>query len=296
MEKAQSGFTLIETVVAAGLFGIAALGVGSLLGTMRTTENLAYDKIAKTEFLSAMSVYLHSNLGCDDLKALSVASPFVPETVFPLQLSNWKFQGISVMQSGVEFKEFKVETLEASMPSMTTLPTVTMTYSDGSEKQLKKTLITIKAKLVQNEKPTVSEFNIPVMINSLNNQLEFCGDRRSLAETCTAVGGKFQPTPPKCILKDNCTYYGSFTLFDCMPKFANNACYSNSNALGGIEVSPDLYDTINDHTGIQGCPLGTTPLATGADVWVYTRSCGKKCEVDINNIRSYHTCVKCPAP
>lgn len=289
--KSQTGMTLAEMAVAGAVAGIAALGAASLMGTMGGSTRDAEVVIAKTQFSSALGNYLYSGLGCEDLKVASeLGNNGYDEKVSAIVLEKWKYEGVSKFQGGVPIGPnkknplFTIQGLEASIqkqcPGTKCLDEVTL-----NGKVLLKTTLKVYATLQIEGRDTVQEYAIPVLADQSNNHsIEFCGDEKTMAETCAALKGTWDPTNSFCKFNETCTAHGAYQTLRCSPMFASGVC-------------PDLSrgtSQPNPVTGNQGCPIGTTAISTGADNWNVTKKCGKKCTTEINHTLGYFTCLKCP--
>lgn len=269
--------SMVELSVALGLVGIAALGVATIISGMGGSSKEAEAMTAKTELASSLGVYLYSRVGCEDLKGETYSGSDAS-----IELSKWNYEGITSYKDNTKMKHFEMEKLKAHLVLTPDLPVVTMTYADGSTKDLKKTLLKVTASLKMRGRDYAHAFNVPVLVNS-ENQVEFCGDEKTIAETCTSLRGTFDPATGLCVLKETCMAYGSYTVLSCYPEFTGVAC---DNSRGVSQVNP--------LTGTLGCPGGSTATATGADNWNIQRDCGKKCTADINHTIGYFSCLKCP--
>lgn len=280
--KTQAGLSLVEMTIVLGLVGIAGLGVATIMGGAADTVKSAEARVAKVEFASALGIYLSSRLGCQDLKSASLLSgDTYSSTDSDMKLTGWNYQGITSMESNTKMRYFSLEKLMGRVDLSPGLPVIEMTYSDGSTKNLMKTMLTVTAMLKMGNNNYKHEFHIPVMMDSAN-KVELCGDERTLAETCTALNGTFIPSTSQCTFDQTCAIQGSYTTLSCFPRFT-----------GGCDTSRGTPQT-NPVTNTFGCPLGSSAVATGADTWTIQRDCGKKCTADINNTLGYYTCLKCP--
>lgn len=276
--KGQLGMSLTEMMIVMGLVGIAALGMSSMMGGVSDTVKDATVRSAKIEFASAMGVYLHSRLGCQDLKAgnLSFSAGKIG-----IQLKNWKYEGVEVIGTGTKMPKFNIESLMGHIDLSPNLAKIKMTYPNGSTKDLQKSMLIVSAVLKSKNFIYKHEYNVPVLLD-LANKIEFCGDDQTIAETCTSLKGKFDPVTKECRFEQSCAIQGSFTTLSCNPKFA----FGCDTSRGQMQVNPV--------TGNTGCPVGSTAVATGADTWTTQYNCGKKCTADINHTLGYYTCLKCP--
>ena len=191
--KGQLGMTITEMVIATAIGGAAAMGAASLLGGIGGSSRDAELVIEKTQFASSLGVYLNSSFGCTELKSAVVSGANFTEDDQDIKLDQWKYRGVPVWKNDTRFSDkFKddlyLKKLTAKIVNIGTPPTVTMTYMNDAvppvevTEQLKKTLLKIRAVLVMNSREYPHEFNIPVLMTATND-LRFCGDNRTMAET-----------------------------------------------------------------------------------------------------------------
>lgn len=271
---------MTEMLVGAGLVGGLALGAASLTDSMGGSSKAAETLAARSQFASDLGVYLYSTKGCEDLKV----NPTSSKEAKDFKITNWTNNGHTGFAKGTKLQYFEIGSLTSQLSPTEGLPTIEVTFADGTKKSYKKTLLTVIAGLKIKTQNFRHVYNIPVLVDS-SEKVDFCGDDRTLAETCTALEGVVNPTTGKCDLKDSCEFGGSFVTLTCSPVFVGVGCDSSR------MPSPD--QVINPVTGIQGCAPNFRAVATGADTWSTSRSCGKKCSADINHTQAYYSCLKC---
>lgn len=294
--KNQLGMSMMEITVAAGVMGAAALGAGALMGKMGGSSREAEAIIEKTQFSSALNVYLNSGLGCTELKSASMDSTKgYKSTPVEMKISLWKFDGFKEFKTGTELRYNDIKKMTATLQTPPVVTQVKMRMPDGSYKLLTKSILrvdvilspvvkVIPGKAPPEEKRYQHTYDLPVLVNSAN-QVEVCGGDRDLAETCTALQGTVKTTETGykvCSLDNNCQSYGSYSTLNCYPILSGYSCDTSR---GTSQVNPV--------TGNLGCPLGTSAVSTGADTWTVQVECGKKCTADVNNTIGFYTCLKC---
>ena len=283
--------SMAEMMVAGGVAGAAALGAASLMGGMGGSSRDAEMVVEKTQFASSLGVYLNTKFGCKDIQS-AVPGTFTTDEQ-EMSLREWKYRAISPWEKDKIFSDkFKddlvLKSLTGKYTTLTGVPTVSMSYvPDGSTtevtEQLKKTMLKVRAVVVMNKREYPHEFNIPVLITSAN-QIRFCGDDKTIAETCGALGGKYDTSTGECKLKETCQIQGSWVELRCSPLVAT---FPNCDQSRGV-------NSMNPVTGIQMCPAPSVQVTTGGENWTIQTSCGKKCTVDVNNSLRYVTCMHCP--
>ncbi len=149
-------------------------------------------------------------------------------------------------------------------------------------------MLKIRAVIVMSAREYPHEFSIPVLLSAAND-IRFCGDSRTMAETCGSLGGKFETATGECKLKETCQVQGTFIELTCAPEVAPS--------IGGASPFCDQSrgdDVVNPVTTRLECPAPSRPIATGGENWTVSKECGKKCTVDVNNSLGYYTCMYCP--
>jgi hypothetical protein len=276
----ESGLSMLEMLVGAALVGGLALGAASLTDTMGGGKKSAETLAARSQFASDLGVYLYSTKGCQEIKV----NPTSTEESKEFVISNWSHHGETRFSSGRQLKYFTIEKLTSRIAPTDKLPSIRVTFADGTQKFYKKTLLTITATLKVKPQEFRHLYNIPVLVDS-ENKIDFCGDDRTLTEACSALDGVINPTTGKCDLKDTCEFGGSFVTLNCAPNFVGVGCDTSR--------LPSADQLVNPVTGIQGCGPQFRAVATGADTWSTQRNCGKKCTADINHTQAYYSCLKC---
>lgn len=295
--KSQAGMTIAEMVVAGGIAGMAAMGAASLLGGMGGSNRDAELIIEKTQFASSLGVYLNSNFGCTELKSATISGANFSTTEQDIKLDKWKYRGVPLWKNATPFSEkfekvLLLKTITGKLETVGTPATVTMSYLDSSgvevTEQLTKSILKVRAVIEMNSRDYPHEFNIPVLLSPAND-IRFCGDSRTMAETCGSLGGKFNTATGECKLKETCQVQGTFIELTCAPEVAPST--------GGLSPYCDKSrgdDVVNPVTTRLECPAPSKPIATGGENWTISKNCGKKCTVDVNNSLGYYTCMYCP--
>jgi hypothetical protein len=265
----------LEMTIAGGLAVVAAVGLGSMMSGMDGNNKEAEIKIAKTEFASNLGVFLYSSFGCGDLKANSYSGEYQK-----FEVTNWRYDGISPIASATKFKLFLLDEFKAKLELRENLPLVRLPVGN-TVLDLKKTLLTVTAIIDIRGIKYQHDYNIPVLIDD-NNEIQQCGDERSIAQTCTAMNGNFNVTTGQCEVQQSCSAHGSYVTLSCYPVFQGVACDTSR----GV---PQVNPVTNSYT----CPTGAVATQTGADNWTVTRDCGKKCTAEIGHSLAYFTCLRC---
>ncbi len=297
------GMTTMEMVVAGGLVGAASLGVASLLKSMGGSSRDAEIVVERTQFASAMGVFLNSANGCMGFRQGVV----IADAEQPYQTNDWtgldgklkefKVDGFKNFRSLMDMRYNNIKSLTSQKSDVLGVSAVTL-KEGGALKTLKKAVV--KIKLVMTEKSTERdpvkkrqfednfpesrfEYNIPVLVNTANDQIETCGDTSTLAEACYTLKGTFNNDDGKCELPVSCESYGSYAYVDCNPKY------------GGVSCADYSHGTpfTNPVTGAYSCPAGSSALSTGGEAWFRMVSCGKKCEARVNFSIGFYSCLKC---
>ncbi len=286
--------TIMEMMVGLTIAGIGALGFASLMGSIGGTGNDAELIVEKTQFASSLGVYLNSSFGCNDLKSAPMTASFTGAEQ-EIKLDRWKYLGVGTWKSETQFSEklkdkVYLKKLTAILqttpiPPATALPTVNLTYLNAANatvtENLNKTLLKVRAVIEMKKREYIHEFLIPVLMTS-SNDLRFCGDNQTLAATCAALSGQYNPVTGECKLKETCQTMGSYIDLTCTPRVN-----------GGCDISRGI-GTVNPLTSGNSCPFPSQPVSTGADSWDDSPYCGKKCDDKRNNSLGYYSCLYCP--
>lgn len=305
--KGDQGISLVEMVIGLALVGAAGAGMSSLLKGMGGSEGKAKEVIERSEFASALGVFLNSANGCGALKA----GPAIPDTESNYMIQDWVFDGKPRSWNFDGFKNFKTDfplrynyiksltAVRVDVPGALPLKVL----EGGVEKTLKKSLLKFKLVLtdmpptrILAEMPAKSdklpqsryEYNLPVLVDNGTNKIEICSDNTTLAEACFTLNGLFDNDTGKCELPQTCEFFGTYQKATCSPK-GYQTCSSSGK-------SSHFSDVINPVTNGVSCPLGSIALSTGGDEWHTTVDCGKKCKMRVNHGRGYYSCLKCPDP
>ncbi len=298
------GMNMMEMVVAGSLAGAAAMGVASLMKSMGGSTREAEIVIERTEFGSALGVFLNSANGCYAFKQGAV----IPDTEGPYVTPDWenppgtvkqfKFDGFKNFATNMDLRYNNIKYLVASKIDVPGVNPLTLNL-EGTVKTLKKAVVKVRLGVTdksRNRNPALKraeedsfpetrfEYNVPVLVNTADNRIEICGDNSTLAEACFVLKGTFSTDTGKCDLPVQCESFGSFAKIDCAPKlkYDRNCSYN----AGRIPV-------LNPVTNAYSCPAGTTVVSTGGDTWYRDIDCGKKCTARINYSLGYYSCLKC---
>jgi hypothetical protein len=295
--KTQLGMTLAEMVVGGALAGAAALGAASLMGNMSGSTKEAEVVIERTQFASAMGVYLNSGLGCDEFKSASAAGA-IKEIPTPFKITNWRFGGQKSFEANpvtnifTETKFFKIAKLNAYIIKPTN-PRVIKLKDGTGVTTLYKAIMRVEASIAMRDQDKVEgknkvkrwndydqAYDMEVLLDSAN-VVKHCQDDSSIADTCSSLNGVYDESTGECEMDESCFTYGSYITLNCYPVI-DGSCDTSR---GTSQVNPV--------TGQLSCPAGTTSMTTGLDTWTKQVNCGKKCTADVNNTIGFYTCVQC---
>ncbi len=276
--------------LAMGLAGGAAIGAASLMGQLGSNTKGAEITIDRTQFASALGVYLNSSYGCDELKIAGASG--LTETPSPFKISKWKFNGIGTFETGTDVKSFKIKDLSTNLmkPSTPTLPIKIV--KNGVLYQLTKAIVRVNATLSMRERngeiissdkrwqDYTQAYDMAVLVTDTNT-IQFCNGSTTISDTCSALSGQFDVDTEQCSLDKSCYTFGSYITLNCNP-LVDGTCDTSRGT-----------DQVNTVTGTTSCPPGTSAIPTGIDTWTKNIDCGKKCQVDQNNSIGYYSCVQC---
>jgi hypothetical protein len=291
----QLGMSMVEMVIAGGLAGAAAMGVASMMKSMGGSAKDAETVVERTEFASALGVFLNSAKGCKAFQTTSFTSAPSQYTT----PATWKFDGFNLFTNDKDLRYNHIKSLTAQITDVPGVKPITLKVDDTTTQTLKKSVIKFNLSVVEKSKnhdlvqkaaeeakfPEMRwEYNVPVLANTANGAVTICGDNSTMAEACMALQGLYNESTGKCELPETCESFGSFSKLNCAPKFSGVSCNDTSH---GTPVN-------NPVTGSQTCPVGVTAISTGGDTWYKTIDCGKKCTARVNFSLGFYTCLKCP--
>ncbi len=278
---------MAEAAVAGGMLGMMALGVASLAGNMGDASKKAEGLVARTEFTSSLTTYLSSNLGCEDLKATSAAASLT-ESPRPISFTKWNYGGFSNIVAGTDknnrklttFKYFYLEELNAYLKPETDRQLISAATPLGGVEILEKATLTVRVTIVIDERPYKHIYNLPVLVTQGTHELRFCSDEKTIAESCAAMRGVYDPVNKECDMADGCLLKGTYNELSC----SEPPC------------DPRIADAnkVNEFTKGQSCPKGSVSFRTHTSSWTQKRNCGKKCTKDVVNSMSWYNCMACP--
>jgi type II secretory pathway pseudopilin PulG len=284
--NSRAGMSLVEMTLVAALVGLGALGVVSLSGNLQKSSKRSEGVVAKTLFTSSLSTYLYSPLGCDDLKVSNGGGAIFSDTPQDIILTKWNYLGVPNIRGGFDgnnnkytnFSHFDLDSLKASYsPVMPGSGKVTSLLADGSKMELDKSMLNIQAVLKVGNRSYTHVYNIPVLTSS--GELKFCSDEMTVAETCAAMKGIYNPTTKECALSEGCLMRDTYITLSCDTPPCDTRLGLAKN---------------NKYTASQSCPADSTAVKTHGTNWTSTISCGKKCTSTINNQMEWFSCMSCP--
>ncbi len=288
----QLGMSMTEGAIAIGLVGMGALAAASLSGNLSKFSSRSEGIVARGQFASALGSYLYTAAGCSELKG----KPNYSTTASPLEINQWNYMGISKFEGGyngdgskkTKTKYFDIHALEAYYEPITGAPQVRAQLG-GTEVDLSKTVLKIRAGLKIGNKTYDYYYNIPVLVNS-SGGIGFCSDEKTVAETCASIQGAYDPTEPdpaeRCKIAEGCRVKGSFARYRCSASLA--AC---DNTRFG-----DVSSTVNKYTAGQSCPVNSVETLTHSTSWTSRSKVSKKDTDTVVNEMWWYTCLECPAP
>ena len=280
---------MTEMTITMALIGLGALGAASLSGNMATGSKKIQGLVAVNNFASSLNAYLYSSMGCEDLKAVGALTSTPQE----IALTLWNYQGITRFEGGYDGAgKPKTTTRNFTIDSLTgfyDMEAVPATIKDTTGHDLKKGVLKLKARLKVGNKPYDYVYNVPVLVDSTNSQVSYCSDEKSVAETCAAAQGLYNPTTKQCDLGSTCRVKDTWNRLTC------NAIDHTDKT--GFSCSPIFgASKVNRYTSTYTCPLGSVEMESQTTSWVSQRDCGKKCTQSINNTMVWKVCLECPTP
>jgi hypothetical protein len=281
--------SLAEGAIVMGMAGMAALGAASLSGNLNDATKRAEGLVARSQFTASLSNYLSNAVSCDDLKdAKPSGYSATPESI---TFTKWKFNDFSEITGGTvgkkkitPFKSFTLEELTGYIIKDSASPKIPTVSPAGVKEDLSKGTLTIQLDIGISDRSYKHIYNIPVLATD-SGVIRYCGDDRSVAESCATMKGVFNPNGDPdngyCDLADGCRLSGSYSRLTC----SGGPC---STAMGTSLPNPFT----NDYT----CPTGSTEVTTQSTNWSNKVDCGKKCTANVTNNMVWVSCMSCPTP
>lgn len=283
----------MESLLTLGLLGIAITGVMSLTGSTNKSVKVSEGQVARNHFTASLNSYLNSSIGCDDLKVARVDGGAFSTTPSAMSLTMWNYQGFTTIRGGTNalgerftpFTHIDLAALDATLEPITAASKVTAGTTAGTQEELFKTKLNIRAEIVIGGAPRARIFNLPVLVDS-TGVIKFCGDEKIIAESCAAIKGKYDPVTKKCTPNESCILKDTYSILTCTIPAPLPATYGCSPLLG-IQKN-------NSFTGGQSCPTGSVSVETDVSDWDWKVSCGKKCTSIVVNRMRWFSCMACP--
>lgn len=285
--KSQAGMSLVEMTLVAGLMATAGLGLLSLADNLGNSSRRAEAIVARTQFISGLNAYLSSHMGCEDIKDSRLGGGALSASSSDIKLTKWNYLGLTTIRGGVDpsgrkftpFKYFTLEKLEGYVVPIADAPSVNARkMPENVPEVLVRSMMNIGAIIKMDNRVWKHLFNVPVLVDS-SGGIQFCGDEKTLVESCSAIKGIYNPAAKECELDDACQFRDTYTTLTC----SQAPCDLK---LGGVKL--------NKYTGQQSCPPGSNAVPTHATTWTSKVSCGKKCTTDVSNNMAWFTCMACP--
>lgn len=284
--RSQSGFSLVETMLTAGLLGIAITGVYTLSQKIQNSSQKSQGLLARTHFASAMSTYLVSTQGCTDLKTARMAGAAFTTTPSDIALTTWQYMGNTNIRGGkdasgkyfTKFPNLAIEHLRAFIQPVSTESKIKSKDTAGTVVELARSNLTVQARLRVQNFVYDHIFNVPVLVGAsgaIQNVIMHCSDERTVAESCATMKGVYNPTTNSCDLESGCLLRDTYQVLTG----------------GDLRLGPSK---VNKFTGGYTCPSGSTAVRTHSASWTSKVSCGKKCTSNQYNNKEWFSCMECP--
>ena len=297
------GISLLELILAMGIFTIVILTSSTLVYQLMGAQNLITTRDQMSEFITVLSRHFQNPSLC---KATMAATPIIDTTMTPFTVANFTNYQSDYYNPpdvpppvGPTFMITKGARLNSLEIGQKPGAVFTFMYSKKNPPgpDLKFYRTTLQVKLVpelantpvQTDPPATPlparYFEFPVLTNNnvLPTAVVECGGTLSMDEVCIAAGGS--PAGSTCDLSGaggkKCRQMGGYTV------------YSQSDYnYPSMATSP----LINPMTGDASCPVGSIPSMTGGRDWSENYSCGKKCTATVRYNEIYYSCLICDSP
>lgn len=284
----KNGFSLMEIIVFIGVLSISMVLVTVGYSIVDKSKISITEKIATTEFISALSKHLTSQAGC----VASLVSQTLPTPVStPLTLNNYKGYAApttGILTSGTALStHLKIQNLSIQKKAVPPH----QIKSNGITYERIVAQIKIVLNIDSDNTPFERFIELPVLtkITPATGTIDSCENTvsASTSESCVALGGTFTP-PNTCTPSSVCRFMG--IAYGCWPY---TACTGVSYPSAVPFSMASLAATVTPPVTV--CSKGGTPTSTGQSNYTFVAApCGKYGCTTYSNTAYLYVCLECP--
>lgn len=291
----QKGFSLVEILVSVALISVIAFGSFSLMKMEVKTEKSQEKNTDTRIFISGLSRYFNSGMGCQELVGVTLDNAFGNFVINNYDGFGTKDGGVGVSEpitAGFNVLENYSQVASVQFRRKPGTPSIDK-FVEGVAKKEQTIQISIQireadrgAKLVAAGDGSLKRyfFEFPVITDTAD-VLESCSVGMTPEEICDSLRLAYDPNDGICraVGGSSCVFRGSYIDVSCAP-----GGYACAPSFGGGTVVD------NPFTGGQSCPANSSRVKTGNYSSSRNVSCGKKCTVTVTTTEEYYSCLDCP--
>lgn len=284
----KKGFSLTELMFAIGILSVVLFSTALIVSNINKSQVLISEKLLATEFVSALSKHLNTQVGC----AASLVNLNVPTTTpTAVTINNYLGYGASApmtLSAGVELSN-KIRINSLTMKDKGIAPYDTTINGVGYRRSMAQLKIDLSVTVDDSSVPVERFIEIPVLTRTSpsSGTIDVCGLEASTAEICTAMGGVFSP-PGVCTPSSACRFMG--VVYGCWP-------YSDCS---GAAYPSALRFTLASEAQIVSppasiCAKGGVPTSTGQTTYTFINAPYNKYGVGTtySNQAYFYICLLC---
>ena len=283
----ESGFTLVEILIALGVMGISMVAVGVVYSLINKSKINISEKVAATEFTSSLSKHLSSRLGC---MASMVGQAMPGAVATPMTINNYTGYGApgsGVISSGTKLSN-NLQLTSMTIKDKGVPPTDTLINTVTYRRIIAQIKLVLNVKVENNNFPIEKYIEFPVLtkVSPASGTVDVCGLDASTSEICTAIGGTFSP-PNICTPSSVCRFMGMAY-----------GCWKYTSCPGVSYPSAQRFTLTSQAASTTPppsvCSKGGVPTSTGQNNYTYVGPpCGKSGCTTYSNIAYFYICLQC---
>ncbi|MCB0377398.1 MAG: type II secretion system protein [Bdellovibrionales bacterium] len=299
--KSTRGMSLVEIIVAVGIFGIVSVVLSTAFVEMMKSQKNVENRDRANDFATSFGRMLYndgtcSSLFCNPNGAGACQNTFIlPAKGSPEELElKTNMPGINApeLKAGVEVdRGIAIRSLTIEDSGMAPQPVLvgTATYNKVNVR------VTLVLDLLNMQNGagagtqagapndgvvgTVAPrfYDLPMYIDPGTRQIIGCKVEMTTQDSCALLGAEVDPVTGLCKPQQQCMMFGHYITSVCdTPR--TTSC------------PPPVPNAISRKLA---CPVGSIASQTGKFVNSWTESCGKKCSFRVTNTQEYFICLRC---
>lgn len=277
-----SGYSIVELMVAVGLVSLIALGAGTAMFNLNSSQKSFTQKIDANEFVSSLARTFNDKGSCRDL----IGGKTTTTTWSDLTIDNFKgFGGKEGESIGAGYTLDGTQALRVESLRWRQKPGgPSQSYSVGGQ-VLSRGMYEMEIGMTRVENGQsvampLRNFEFTA-VRSASGVIMDCEGRLDISDACSNMSGAtYDPVTGNCVVsEEGCEMRGSFVRSFC----SGEPCRAVGNA----------PSKLNEYTNAYSCPPRSTPMTSFNHTWVSREQIGKKSFVDITNTIQAFVCMEC---